>query len=140
MALFWRLMRNRYVSDGTVLKLVRGPALAPEELERIAAHAAGHRMSLAVVRTEKAPSELLPLFEEIARACSMSLRRTLSSPASEFGIAEFDSNSRILIVLYMGGPRTQLVSLSEIDERALGELEESIHSSNFHSEIIRIGL
>jgi hypothetical protein len=46
----------------------------------------------------------------------------------------------MLIVLFVGGGRTELLSVSETDETAIRDLEDNIHSSNFLSEIIRMGL
>jgi hypothetical protein len=47
---------------------------------------------------------------------------------------------KILIVLFVGGGCTELLSVSETDEAAVKDLEDNIHSSNFLSEIIRMGL
>lgn len=114
--------------------------LPKKDIERIKRHVTGHRKSLAVIRTDRAPSELVPLLKSLAKACSMTVKSTFSSPSSEFGIAELNSKEKMLIVLYVGGPRTELLSVSETDELALKELEDNIHSSNFYSEIIRMGL
>ncbi len=115
-------------------------SLPEEDIERIKAHVAKHRMTLAVIRTDMAPPELMSVFDALASACSLAFRNALSSPLSEFGIAELNSKDKMLIVLHVGGPMTELLSVSETDELAIRELEENIHSSNFHSEIIRMGL
>lgn len=119
---------------------MRAPRLRKEEREKIRALVEHEQMSLAIIRTEHAPPQLLPLFADLAKVCGMSIRRTLSSPLSDFGFAELDSDSKILIVLYMGGERTELINVSRTDPGALKELEESIHLSNFHSEVVRLGL
>ena len=108
--------------------------------EQIKAQVAQNPMSLAIIRTELAPPELLPLLKDVAKCCRMSIRRTMSSPLSDFGFAELDSDSKILIVLYIGGERTELVSVSRTEQTAIKELEDSIHLSNFQSEVVRLGL
>lgn len=116
------------------------PSLSEEEMEMIRAFSADRPMSLAIVRAEEAPSELRPLFEDIAEACGLSFKRNMGSPSSEFGFSELYSNDRILVVLYIGGPRTELVSLAEIDDVFLQDLEDTISSSNIQSSTIRDGL
>ena len=115
-------------------------SLPKKELERIRKYSKLHHMSLALVRTEVAPTELGPLLKSIAKACGLSVLRMISSSTSDFGIAELNSKDRMLIVLFFGGERTELLSVSETDDAAVRDLEDSIHSSNFLSEIIRMGL
>lgn len=115
-------------------------SLGERELRSISEYSADKGMSLAVLRVREAPSELMNMFEEIASACGMSFKRNLGSPSSEFGFAELYSNDRILVVLHIGGPRTELVSLSEIDDVFLQDLEDAICSSNIQSSTIRDGL
>lgn len=119
---------------------MRSRGLSREETGRIKGHVSKHRMTLAVIRTEKAPSELGPLLGSLARACGLDLRRTVSSATSGFGIAELNSKERMLIVLHVGGPSTGLVSVSEADEAFLRDVEDSIFASNYHSGILREGL
>ncbi len=120
--------------------MVLSKRLTKKELETIKEHSMLHPMSLALVRTEVAPTELDPLLKSIARVCGLSLQRMISSPTSDFGIAELNSKDRMIVVLFFGGERTELVSVTETDEAVLRDLEDSIHSSNFLSEIIRMGL
>jgi len=117
-----------------------GARMSKKETERIKEHVSSHAMTLALVRSEHAPSEIEPMLKSLGRACGLSLRRTLSSPNSDFGMAELDSKDKMLIVLFVGGQRTELLSVSETDDATVRDLEESIHSSNFLSEIIRMGL
>jgi len=70
----------------------------------------------------------------------MSFVRNLWSPTSEFGFAELNSNDKTLVLLYIGGERTELVSVSEIDETFVRDLEDAISSSNIQSSTIRDGL
>ncbi len=114
--------------------------LAKKELERIKEHVEKHPMTLALVRTEHAPAELDSMLRSIGKACNLSHLRTYSSSTSDFGIAELNSKGKMLIVLFVGGDRTELLSVSETDETAIRDLEDNIHSSNFLSEIIRMGL
>jgi hypothetical protein len=114
--------------------------LSKNELEKVKGHVEKHSMTLALVRTEHAPIELGPMLRSIGRACKMSHLRTYSSSTSDFGIAELNSNGKMLIVLFVGGACTELLSVSETDEAAVKDLEDNIHSSNFLSEIIRMGL
>lgn len=114
--------------------------LADHEVAEISAHCMKSPMTLAIIRTEEAPTELASLFESIASACSLSFRRNMWAPASDFGFAELYSNGRIVVVLYIGGTNTELVSVSETDEIHLKELEDSISASNVHSSTIRDGL
>ncbi|OGS57253.1 MAG: hypothetical protein A3K60_06190 [Euryarchaeota archaeon RBG_19FT_COMBO_56_21] len=114
--------------------------LNKEDREQIKAHVEQNPMSLAIIKTELAPPELLPLLKDIAKCCKMSIRRTMSSPLSDFGFAELDSDSKILIILYIGGEHTELVSVSKTEHAAIKELEDSIHLSNFQSEVVRLGL
>jgi hypothetical protein len=114
--------------------------LSKKELESIREYSKLHRMSLALLRTEVAPTELGPLLKSIAKACGLSVQRMISSPTSDFGIAELNSKGRMLVVLFFGGVRTELLSMSETDDAVVRDLEDSIHSSNFLSEIIRMGL
>jgi hypothetical protein len=117
-----------------------GARLSKKDRERIKEHVSSHKRTLALIRTEHAPTELEPMLRTLAKICGLSLRRTLSSPNSDFGIAELDSRDRMLLVLFVGGKRTELLSVSEADEGTVKDLEDSIHSSNFLSEIIRMGL
>jgi hypothetical protein len=114
--------------------------LAKDEVAKIKAHVRAHPRTIAVIRTEHAPGELSPLLAALARECKTKLTRTFSSPLSEFGIAEFNSDDRMLIVLHVVGDHTTLLSVSQTDEVMVRELEEKIHLSNFQSEIIRLGL
>ncbi len=114
--------------------------LSRDEVEKIKVHVRAHPRTIAVIKTEHAPGELSPLFAALAKACGTKLTRTFSSPLSEFGIAEFNSDDRMLIVLHVVGDHTTLLSVSEADEVTVRELEEKIHLSNFQSEIIRLGL
>ncbi len=114
--------------------------LGAEDLAKVSGFCRDRRMSLAIVRTPEAPSELGHLFEEVARACSLSFRRNMSSPSADFGFAELYSNGRMLVLLYIGGAHTELVSLSEIDEVFLQDLEDAVSSSNIQSSSIRDGL
>ena len=114
--------------------------LSGEELSRIKAFANENPSCLVIVRTPDAPTELRPLFECISEACDLPFVRNTWSPASDFGFAELNSNGRMLVVLYIGGPRTELVSMSETDEIFLKDLDDAISSSNIQSSTIRDGL
>ncbi len=116
------------------------PELSREDLAKVKAFCERSRMSLAVVRTREAPAALRPLFDAIAGACGLSFGRNMSSPSADFGFAELNSNGKMLVVLYIGGERTELVSLSETDEIFLQDLEDTIASSNIQSSSIRDGL
>jgi len=115
-------------------------ALDKAALSRIEEHVRTHSMTLALVRTGRAPGELAPLLQAVERKLGVRLSRTYSSPMSEFCIAELGSGDKVLVMLFMQGKDTELVSVSETDEVALRDLEDSIHYSNFHSEIMRHGL
>lgn len=114
--------------------------LAKGEIAKISEHVREHGRTIAVLRTEHAPGELAHLFKALAKGCGLEMIRTFSSPLSEFGIAEFNSDDRMLIVLHVVGGHTELLSVSEADEVTVRELEEKIHLSNFQSEIVRLGL
>jgi len=114
--------------------------LSEPDMKRIEEHMRSHRMTLALLRTERAPGELAPLLESVGTRLGIALDRTYSSPMSEFFIAELSSVDDVLVMLFMHGRGTELLSVSETDEVALKDLEDSIHYSNFHSEIMRHGL
>lgn len=114
--------------------------LSAEEMSRLSEYCRDRRMSLAVVRTPEAPSELVHMFEGIARACGLTFARNLWSPGADFGFAEFYSNGKMLAVLYIGGGHTELVSLSETDSVFIQDLEDTVSSSNIQSSSIRDGL
>ncbi len=116
-----------------------GVELTKEELGRIKEHVKAHPMSVALLRTEHAPTELTPILKAIEKACRMKTKRTSWSPAADFGYAELNSKDKILIVLWVGGSRTELLSVSVTDEVFVEDLEESIHSSKFYSELVRHG-
>lgn len=113
--------------------------LSKEELGRIKEHVKAHQKSAALIRTEHAPTELKPLLGAVGRACRMKLKRTSWSPAADFGFAEFNSKDKMLIVLWVGGSRTELLSVSTTDEVFVEDIDESIHSSKFYSELMRHG-
>lgn len=115
-------------------------SLGEDELLRIEEHMRSHRMSLALVRTESAPGELGQLLASAARRLGLAMSRLYSSPTSEFCMAEFGSSDRVLVMLFIHGKVTELMSVSETDEVAVKDLEDCIHYSNFHSEIMRHGL
>jgi hypothetical protein len=117
-----------------------GQHLSEGELARVCEHVSSHDMTIAVIRTDEAPAGLRTLFERVASGCGLPLVRNLASPASDFGFAEFNSNGRMLVMLYIGGPRTELVSVSETDEITVRDLEDSVFSSNIQSSVIRDGL
>ncbi|OGS42495.1 MAG: hypothetical protein A3K67_03680 [Euryarchaeota archaeon RBG_16_62_10] len=114
--------------------------LSKVEVRRVKDHVSKHPMTVAVVRTDRAPSEITRLVRSLASACGLRVRRTVSSASSEFGIAELNSEHKMLIVLHVGGKGTELVSVSEADEAFLRDVEDSIFASNYHSGIIRDGL
>ena len=113
--------------------------LSKEELVKIKEHVKGHQKSAALMRTEHAPTELTPLLGAVGKACRMKLKRTSWSPAADFGFAEFNSKDKMLIVVWVGGSRTELLSVSTTDDVFVEDLEESIHSSKFYSELVRHG-
>jgi len=113
--------------------------LRKQEIATIKAHVAAHPMSLALIRSESSPLELEAALKPTWTECGLKLTRVFSSPNSEFGIAELNSNGKILVVLFVLGERTELISVSQTDEAYIKHLEDSIHSSNFCSEIIREG-
>jgi len=115
-------------------------ALTESELSMIDEHMRAHALTLALVRTERAPGELTPILEALERRLGAKLLRTYSSPMSDFSIAELRSGGGVLVMIFMAGERTELVSVSETDEVSVKDLEDSIHYSNFHSEIMRHGL
>jgi hypothetical protein len=135
-----QLMRKSYDAPGFLSRSMKRARLSAKERGQIKAHVKRHQMSLAIIKTELAPPDLVPLFEDIGRLCGLVVRRTMSSPSSDFGFAELDSDSKILIILYIGGESTELVSVSETEHSAIKELEESLHLSNFQSEVVRLGL
>lgn len=113
--------------------------LRKQDIAMIKAHVDAHPMSLALIRSESSPLELETALRPTCEECGLRLTRVFSSPNSEFGIVELNSNGKILVVLFILGERTELISVSETDEAYIRQLEDSIHSSNFYSEIIREG-
>jgi hypothetical protein len=115
------------------------PVLSKDSVREIQRHVSEHAMSVAIIRTEASPADLRHLLQKLADTCGLSVTRMNSTPAEDYGFAELTSKERILVVLWVGAKGTEFVSVSETDEAAVKELEESIRSSNFHSEIIRQG-
>ena len=115
-------------------------SLSKKEIDAVRVHVKAHPMTLALIRTEHAPTELGDLMSGLGRACGMTLTRSSSTPSSDFGFAELNSNTKILVVLWVGGDRTELVSVSEIDEKRLLDMENEVFSANFLSTSIRDGL
>jgi len=113
--------------------------LTKAELDMIKDHVKTHQKSVALMRTEHAPTELTPLLSAVGRACRMKLKRTSWSPTADFGYAEFNSKYKMLIVLWVGGSRTELLSVSTTDDVFVEDLEDSLHSSKFYSELVRHG-
>ena len=113
--------------------------ISRKQVDEIREHVASHRMTLAIIRSDKSPSALAPHLKKLAKSLGLVLKRTYSAPSSDFGFAELNSKGKMLIVLWVGGPRTELVSVSETDEAHVQELEESIHTSNFFSDLVREG-
>jgi len=114
--------------------------LSKKEIDTVKAHVKAHPMTLALIRTEHAPSELDSLLSALSRACGVRLVRSSWTPTTDFGFAELNSNARILVVLWVGGDKTELVSVSEIGEEQLLDMENEVFSSNFLSTSIRDGL
>lgn len=114
--------------------------LSEAEFLSIDAHMRAHDMTLALVRTQHAPGGLASLLKAVEDRFGARLSRTYSSPMSDFCIAELGSRNKVLVMLFMGGTSTELVSVSVTDEIALKDIEDCIHYSNFHSEIMRHGL
>lgn len=92
------------------------------------------------MRTEHAPTELETLLKMLAEACEMRLSRKTWTPSSDFGFAELNSDDKILVVLWVGGPRTELVSVSEGDPAQIAHMEKEIFMTNYLSSSIRDGL
>ena len=113
--------------------------LSAKELNTIKNHVDAHPITVAVMRTGIAPTEMTPLLNVIARACRLELKRISWSPSSDFGFAELYSKEKMLVVLWVGGKTTELMSVSPTDEAFVQELEESIHSSKFYSDLVRHG-
>ena len=114
--------------------------LSKREIDSVKAHVKAHPMTLALIRTEHAPTELDSLLAGLSKACGVRLVRSSWTPSSDFGFAELNSDSRILIVLWVGGDKTELVSVSEIDQERLLDMENEVFSHNFLSTSIRDGL
>jgi hypothetical protein len=134
------VMHNRYLSLHGFDLSMSSERLGKDDVERIVRFVGKHDASLALIRTEMAPTELVGVLKSLGRACGLSLTRNAWSPSSDFGFAELNSKGKMLVILYVGGERTELISVSETDEVFVRELEESISSSNFCSEIVRQGL
>ena len=113
--------------------------LSSSQLARVREHVASVAMTLAVVRTPETPQQLRPLFEQVSEECSVPLVRVIASPLADFGFAEFNSDGKMLVVLFIGGERTELVSVSETDAVTVQDLEDSVSSSNVQSSTIRDG-
>ncbi|MEM2891126.1 MAG: hypothetical protein QXJ32_01270 [Thermoplasmata archaeon] len=114
--------------------------LSSRDVEAIRDHVQQHRVSVAIVRTEHAPTELETLLKTLAEACEMRLSRKTWTPSSDFGFAELNSDEKILVVLWVGGPRTELVSVSEGDMAQIAHMENEIFMTNYLSSSIRDGL
>jgi hypothetical protein len=119
---------------------MHGDSLSAESLAKIGEHTERFRMTLALVRTPEAPQQLRDTFAAVSRACGLPLVRTIFSPLSDFGFAEFNSDGKMLVMLLIGGPRTELVSVSETDNVFVQDLEDAVSSSNIQSSSIRDGL
>jgi hypothetical protein len=133
-------MRNRYVvrrdrSDSMVKTL-----LTKKEVDVIKEHVKDNPMTMAIIRTEHAPTELDPLLKALARACKLELSKRSWSPASDFGFAELNSDTKILVLLWVGGKKTELMSVSETDPATVLDMEQEVFSTNFLSSSIRDGL
>ena len=115
------------------------PLLSASEVARVRDHVRACAMTLAVVRTSEAPQQLRPLFEQVSTECSIPFARVIASPLSDFGFAEFNSNGKMLVMLFIGGGSTELVSVSETDPTTVQDLEDSVSASNVHSSTIRDG-
>ena len=115
-------------------------SLSKKEIESVKAHVKTHPMTLALVRTQHAPTEHGEFLKRLARACGVKLLRSSWVPSSDFGFAELNSNSKMLIVLWVGGDSTELVSVSEIDHEQLLDMENEVFSSNIISSSIKDGL
>jgi hypothetical protein len=115
-------------------------SLSKKEIDTVKAHVKTHPMTLALIRTQHAPTELDNLLATLSRACGVRLVRNSWTPSSDFGFAELNSNSRILVLLWVGGDSTELVSVSEIGQEQLLDMENEVFSHNFHSTSIRDGL
>jgi hypothetical protein len=116
------------------------PLLTRKEIDAIKGHVEKYAMTMAIIRTERAPTELDPLLRTLARACGLTVSRRSWSPSSDFGFAELNSDKRILVLLWVGGKRTELVSLSETDPATVLDMEQEVYSTNFLSSSIRDGL
>ena len=115
-------------------------SLSKTEVDSVKAHVKAHPMTLALMRTEHAPPELADLLAGLAKACGVKLVRSSWTPSSDFGFAELNSNTRILVVLWVGGDCTELISVSEIDQERLLDMENEVFASNIHSTSIKDGL
>jgi hypothetical protein len=114
--------------------------LAKKDIDVIKAHVKDNAMTLAVIRTEHAPTELDPLLRTLARECKLQVSRRSWAPSSDFGFAELNSDDRILVLLWVGGRRTELISVSETDPATVLDMEQEVFSMNFLSSSIRDGL
>jgi len=115
-------------------------SLSKQEIEAIKKHVKENAITLAVIRTERAPTELDSLLKLLARACKLELTRRSSSPASDFGFAELNSNKKILVLLWVGGKKTELLSVGETDPATILDMEQEVFSTNFVSSSVRDGL
>ncbi|HJX04400.1 MAG TPA: hypothetical protein VJ489_01130 [Thermoplasmata archaeon] len=113
--------------------------LPKSDLETIKKHVERHRVTLALIRTDKAPTELDSLLNATARACNLTVVRKQSSPVSDFGFAELNSKDKMLVILWIGGPRTELMSVSETDDEFVHHLEDEVVHSNFYDSVLRHG-
>ena len=114
--------------------------LAKKDIDAIKKHVKQHAMTMVIIRTEHAPTELDSFLGTLARACGLAVSRRSWSPSSDFGFAELNSDTRILVLLWVGGKRTELVSISEADPATILDMEQEVFSTNFLSSSIRDGL
>ncbi len=113
--------------------------LPKEQIKIIANHVKENKSTAAVIRTDHAPTELMPLLQAVAKACKLEILRTSWSPSADFGFAELNSKEKMLVVLWVGGAKTELISVSVADDYFVRDLEDAIHSSKFYSELVRHG-
>ncbi len=114
--------------------------LGKPETERIREHVRSHTVTVAVIRTEKTPSEIESVVNDMGKACGVKPVKIMFSPTSDFGLAELNSNDRILALVLVGGDRTELVGVSGTDMAFIRDLEGAICMSNIQSGVIRNGL
>lgn len=115
------------------------PFADSSELIRLIESAAKeHHQLLAIVKLHRGYAELRKFADEIAKLIDGEIIRSVYTPNSELLLFEIRRKELALVLLIMKSDTEEIVTVEQISNHEIAEIESNIYSSNINDIYIRL--